>query len=280
MKKAYTAPIIILCTLLCLPMFSSTTDAITGNFAADSTPYVGVVVLFSDAARTQPVGYCSGFLLSPTIMVTAGHSLIDVEAASICFDEGPISYAIENKEIIYYGTDTVYNGTVVPYPQYNPTLTGNQEFATNDIGLIVLDQQVEGITAFPTLPQAGFADTLAAKTDLRIVGYGVQYQVTPRNNGGMNAWIGTVTRNSAQVQLLTANFEGSDRYLKLTANTAQGKGAATFGDSGGPVIYNSEGEDIVLAVNAFVSSVNCRGVSYHTRVDTQQVLDWISEYLA
>jgi hypothetical protein len=73
---------------------------------------------------------------------------------------------------------------------------------------------------------------------------------------------------------LNSNFQGSDYYLKLTANTAQGKGTIVFGDSGGPVIYQVEGQDVVVAVNAFVSSVNCNGVSYHTRLDTAQVLAW------
>jgi hypothetical protein len=79
---------------------------------------------------------------------------------------------------------------------------------------------------------------------------------------------------------LNSNFQGSDYYLKLTADTAQGKGAIVFGDSGGPVIYQVEGQDAVVAVNAFVSSANCNGVSYHTRLDTAQVLAWVTSYLA
>ena len=76
-------------------LFSSTAYAITGNSTPDSTPYVGVVVLFSDEARQIPIGYCSGFLISPTVMITAGHSLLNVAAVSVCFDKGPISYAIK-----------------------------------------------------------------------------------------------------------------------------------------------------------------------------------------
>jgi hypothetical protein len=77
--------------------------------------------------------------------------------------------------------------------------------------------------------------------------------------------------------MLAANFEGSEKYLKLTANPSQGKGAVAFGDSGGPVIRNVDGQDIVVAVNAFISSDNCNGVSYHTRLDVPEVLDWINE---
>jgi len=164
------------------------------------------------------------------------------------------------------------------YPHYNPTLAGNQEFATSDIGIIILNEPVNGITDFPSLPEENFADTLPAKTDLRVIGYGLQYQVTPKN-GVENSWVGTVSRNSAIVQLVNNNFAGGDKYLKLTANNGQDRGGIAFGDSGGPVVYSSDEGEIELAVNAFVSSDNCRGVSYHTRLDVQQVQEWIKGYL-
>jgi hypothetical protein len=277
-NKLTTFTLIIAITLTAT--LTGTATAITGNSKPDTTPYVGVVVLFADAARTQPISYCSGFLISPTVMITAGHSLLSAQSVSVCFDQGPISYGIQDGQIVYYGAETIYNGNPVAYPGYYPTLAGNQEFQTSDIGLIILDQPVSGVTEFPTLPTAGFTDTLPKKTELTVIGYGLQDQVTPKNNGPANSWIGTVSRNSATVQLLNSNFQGSDYYLKLTADTAQGKGAIVFGDSGGPVIYQVEGQDVVVAVNAFVSSVNCNGVSYHTRLDTAQVLAWVTSYLA
>ena len=67
----------------------------------------------------------------------------------------------------------------------------------------------------------------------------------------------------------------------MTANPSQGKGGIAFGDSGGPVIYqaNNGSPGIVLAINAMVDNSNCAGVTYHTRIDTTQVLDWVDEYL-
>ena len=110
----------------------------------------------------------------------------------------------------------------------------------------------------------------------------MQIQTNPRNDGPENSWIGTVSRNSAQVELLNGNFKGSDCYLKLTANNGQDKGGIAFGDSGGPVIYkaDSKGQETVIAVNSFVSSINCGGVTYHARLDTPQVLAWINGYLS
>lgn len=273
------AMIFLLSVVLCFSLVNNTTYAISGNYTPDETSYVGVIVLFSDQSRTQPIGYCTGFLISPTVMLTAGHSLVGTEAVSICFDDGPIGYEIKEGKIIYYGVTKVYEGTPVVYPNYNPTLAGNQEFATSDVGLIILSEPAEEISVFPELPEENFADTLQARTDLSVIGYGLQYQITPKKNGIENSWVGTVSRNSAIVQLVNNNFAGGDKYLKLTANNGQDRGRIAFGDSGGPVIYSSGDQEIVLAVNAFVSSANCRGVSYHTRLDIQQIQDWIDGYL-
>src|SRR5665647_3619045 len=248
MKIVKAAKWAILVALIALVSLSGGVYGVTGNYEADSTPYVGVVVLFSDAARTNPIGYCSGFLLSPTVMVTAGHSLVGAQAISVCFDQGPISYTRENGEIVYYGASTIYDGQMVPYPLYNPSFSGNSEFATSDIGLIILNQEVTEVTDFPALPKEGFTDTLDMKTKLKEIGYGLQFQLTPKNTGVVNSWVETLSCNTATAQLISGNFADSDKYLKLTANPSQGKGGVAFGDSGGPVIYNSGSQDIVLSL--------------------------------
>ncbi len=270
-----------LCALVVLSLFTSTVYGISGNYSndsSDSRSYVGVVVLFSNPNRQFPIGFCSGFLISSTTMITAGHSLLNVAAVSVCFDKGPISYEIIDGAIVYYGKDKIYNGVPEAYPDYVPATSGKKEFATSDIGLIRLDTPVpvSDIT-LPNLPDVGFVDTLPSKTNLEVIGYGFEYQLTPKNNGVMNSWRGSLSRNIAQSQLSPANFDGSAKFLKLSANAAQDKGGISFGDSGGPVIYtDSNGKDIVLAVNAFVSNSNCAGVTYHTRIDTQDIIAWIT----
>ncbi|MCL4429889.1 MAG: trypsin-like serine protease [Chloroflexi bacterium] len=283
MTTLRTAAIIGLCTLIALTSFFATTYAITGNYQPSSTPYVGIVVLFSDAARTQPISYSTGVLISPTVVLTAGHSVTGGVAASVCFDQGPIPYTVDASGKISYGTNQpVYNGVPIPYPAYTASVEAGAKASkvlqTSDVGLIILDTPVQEVTSFPTLPPAGLADTLPVKTDLQVIGYGVQYQTTPRGHD-VNTWMGTLSRNSATVQLLSTNFQGSSNYLMCTANAAQGKGGVAYGDSGGPVLYTDNGQSVVLAVNAYVNNANCAGVTYHTRIDNPQVLDWINGYL-
>lgn len=284
MKAVKIASIAILSTVIILAAFSSTTQAITGNYEPDETPYVCVVVLFSDTARLQPIGYCTGILLSPTVVLTAGHSCLAAAAASVCFDKDPISYTVEEGEIVYATTEPIYDGTPVAYPEYAyRVLTGankgNHIFSSSDVGVIILDESVEEITEYATLPTAGLAGTLPQRTYLRVAGYGMQFQVTPKRGGVPESWAGTVSCNTAQVQLLPANFAGSDKYLKCTANAAKDKGGIAFGDSGGPVLYNTESGEIVIAINSYANNANCAGVSYHCRIDTTDVLNWINGFL-
>lgn len=280
MKPLKIAITITLCTLTALTLFCTTTVAITGNSQPDSTPYVGIIVLFGDAARTQAISYSTGILISPTVVLTAGHSVTGGVAASVCFDQGPITYQMDQNGNMYYETNQpIYNGVPVPHPEFSANIeAGAKVFQTSDVGLIILDTPVQEITSFPTLPNAGLADTLPIKTALQVIGYGIQFKITPHGHNLYN-WEGSVSRNSATVELLSNNFQGSTNYLKCTANAAQGKGGVAYGDSGGPVLYNDKGQNTVLAVNAYVNNENCAGVTYHTRIDNQQVLEWINSYL-
>ncbi|MGE5574772.1 MAG: trypsin-like serine protease [Ignavibacteria bacterium] len=283
MKIIKAAKWAMLASLIALVSLSGGVYAITGNYQADSTPYVGVVVLFSDVDGTVPIGYCSGVLLSPTVMLTAGHSTLGAKVVSVCFDKGPIDYEIQDGKIVYPGSEVVYTGKPVTYNEYAYSLleasNGNQMYSTSDLGLIILDTPVDEVGDFPKLPSVGFVDTISAKTNLKEVGYGLQFQVTPKDNGLVNSWVGTLSCNEATAEFVSGNFAGSDKYLRLTANPSQGKGGVAFGDSGGPVLYGDGDSSIVLAVNAYVSNSNCAGVTYHTRIDTQQVLDLINSYL-
>jgi hypothetical protein len=64
--------------------------------------------------------------------------------------------------------------------------------------------------------------------------------------------------------------------MVLSMKPGGGKGNLCFGDSGGPDLL--AGTDTVLAVNSYVTNINCSGVGYSSRVDIQEILDWINGY--
>ncbi len=283
MKPLKKIVLLALCSSIVVAAFCTTSYGITGNYAPDSTPYVGIIVLFSDAARTQAIGYGTGVLISPTVVLTAGHCVSGGVAASVCFDQGPIYCSMDETGSMSYETNQpIYNGVPVPYPEFAASLEAgvkaSQFLQTSDVGLIILDTPVQEVTTFPTLPNEDLANTLSVNTDLKVLGYGIQCQIRPggRLFGALDI---AVSRNTANVDLLSTKFSGSNNYIMCTANAAQGKGGVAYGDSGGPVLYAANGQTIVLAINALVSNANFAGVTYHTRIDNPQVLSWINGYL-
>jgi hypothetical protein len=84
------------------------------------------------------------------------------------------------------------------------------------------------------------------------------------------------TLQQAMEQLVSGKFVHSAEFMRLALNPGGETGGTCFGDSGGPDLLR--GTNIVLAVNSYVTNVNCSGVGYSARVDIQEVLDWINRF--
>ena len=125
-------------------------------------------------------------------------------------------------------------------------------------------------------------DTLANKTAADFVGYGVQFQANIPGSQlpqppPFYRWGGPRVRMYAPGELVSGNFRHSDEFIRFSLNPGGGSGGTCFGDSGGPDLLG--GTDTVLAVNSYVTNVNCSGVGYSQRVDVPEVLEWIESYL-
>jgi hypothetical protein len=232
-------------------------------------PYVGLLV-FEDRPG-HPVWRCSGALLSPTVVLTAGHCTDGTVAARIWFDEN-----VNTQEYPFGGT-TSYEGVPHTYPGFCLGCgQGLPGFDTGDVGVVVLTEPVPTsvVSAYAQLPEAGLVDILATGTAVDLVGYGVQEQI---HGGGPPVWTGQRIRLAAPSQLVSGAFVHSDEFMRLTANPGGGKGGTCFGDSGGPDLRG--GTNIVLGVNSYVTNTNCAGVTYSMRVDLPEVLAWVESYL-
>ena len=139
--------------------------------------------------------------------------------------------------------------------------------------MIVFDEEVD-LPRYAELPTEGLVDTLPMKSDIDLVGYGVQFD---SGGGPRIPYDGVFTRYYAPTQLVASNHVHSDEYIKLTANPAQGKGGTCFGDSGGPDLLAET--DIILADNSYVTNGNCAGVTYSNRIDTEYALEFINDFL-
>jgi len=277
-RKHLLGIIVLVSVLIAGPLLSGTAYAITnGEPDAGRHPYVGLLVFDVEGG---PAWRCTGSLLSPTVVLCAGHCTEEAVAARIWFDEGPIDAVWDDPPGEYpYGGDESYEGIPYTNPDYriiDAPGNGLPTFSYRDVGIVVLTEPVpeDVVSEYAQLPNAGQVDTLQVMTDVDLVGYGVQ---TRHVGGGPPYWTGLRNRLYARAKLIASNFAWSDEFVRLTANPGQGKGGTTFGDSGGPVLLGDT--DTILAVSSYVTNYNCAGTSYHSRVDIPEVLEWINSFL-
>ena len=252
-------------------------------------PYVGLVVLID--ADGLPLWRCSGSLISESLFLLAGHCTApdgpDVPArAAIWFGAGPIltdpdflnGVTNPDGKCSAPGVDGYpCVGDASGTPDTNPDFcigcgNGLPGFAIRDVGVVVLDAARPG--PYAQLPTPGLVDTLKNKTNVDFVGYGVQFQISGKGGIPPQArWAGPRQRMYAPSELVSGNFVHSDEFIKFALNPGGGSGGTCFGDSGGPDLLG--GTNTVLAVNSYVTNVNCSGVGYSSRVDIPEVLAWI-----
>jgi hypothetical protein len=249
-----------------------------GQPDGDDHPYVGLLVF--DPAPGVPGWRCSGALIAPDVVLTAGHCTDGAVAARVWFDE-----RLQDDDGTFLVPDYPSGGVVAiegtPYtnPDYdsvdNPYGGGNglPAFAYRDVGIVVLDEPVD-MDEMGLLPEAGLVDTLKNKTDVDLVGYGVQEMI---HGGGPPYWTGLRNRLYAPSKFVSGKFVHAAEFMRLSLNPGGGKGGTCFGDSGGPDLLGDT--DTILAVNSYVTNYNCAGVGYSSRVDIPEVLAWINTFL-
>jgi hypothetical protein len=284
-KVLILSGVVVLLAITVVPALAITNGQPDGT----NHPYVGLLVFDVDdgAGGHVPSHRCSGSLIAPNVVLTAGHCTDGTVAARVWFDED-VTYAAVPFPLYPFGGpgSGAIEGTPYTNPNYNvgnPYAGGNglPAFSFRDVGIVVLDEDVD-VGGFASLPDAGLVDTLKNKTSVDFVGYGVKFQAQIPGNQlpqppPFYRWTGPRTRYFAPSELVSGNFVHSAEYMKLALNPGGGSGGLCFGDSGGPDLLG--GTDTVLAVNSYVTNVNCSGVGYSARVDIPEVLEWIDSFL-
>ncbi len=260
---------VVLLTVVVLLALSVTAvhAVIWGEKDGNDHPYVGLLVFDVDGT---PAWRCSGTLIAPTVVLTAGHCTSGADAARVWFDSD-----LQNNPEYPFGGSTSTEGTPHAHPGYDGFATFPN---TSDVGVVVLDEPVTDV-GYGALPEEGAVGDLYYNRPpgppplMNIVGYGLQ-SVVPDLQAERVRYQG----NPQIVELNSANTGGWNIHLGSNNGKGQGQGGACFGDSGGPALL-SEDSNVVGGVGSFVLNLNCVGAGFYYRVDTAHALDWVETFL-
>lgn len=252
--------------LLCYPPAG---QCVTNSTLDNSLhPNVGTIVA---EYRTPGVksSACTGTLISPRVFLTAGHcvallqGMFHVTQVWVTFDP------------VFGSTSTnLYSGTM----HLNPLYPGKGASDPEDLGVIVLDAPVVGITP-ATLPSLALLDEMQFKGSLRnslftIVGYGATD--TLFGGGAPDANEGEGTRRYATEGFLALN----QNLIKLNQNTVFGYGGSSHGDSGGPNFLNATG-GIPSMLVAITIGGDPWGIEHNVayRLDTPEARAFLGQFV-
>lgn len=266
-----------------------------GEPDGDDHPYVALLIFGAETPDGfVPFWRCSGALIAPDVILTAGHCTDGATGARAWFAEGPVEWGTWDPDTNptcagETGYPCTGDAEGMPYtnPDYrseeNPYGGGNglPAFSYRDVGIVVLGEELD-VGGLADLPDPGDVDALPNKAPIDLVGYGVQYQEQIPGRylpqpPPYYRWAGPRVRLYAPTEMVSGQFVHSAEYMRLALNPGGESGGSCFGDSGGPDLL--AGTDIVLAVNSYVTNVNCAGVGYSARVDIPEVLEWIEEFV-
>jgi len=284
---------------------SSASAITTGQPDGGEHPHVGELIFFDadfiDSRFDDPGGWfsCSATMLSPTVIVTAGHCTFGVgedgESTTTGGGDGSGGNDIwfDNSETAHfdgfppssdYGRDENqqryedraaflnaspfwHRGTSHPHPEF-----ADAPFFHHDAGVVVLDAPIS-LGTYGAIPTLGYLDRYAGQPHhlFEVVGYGLT------KSGPFTAEGGDV-RLKGDVKLNTLHGNPQDTFILLSNNPGKPhRGGTCFGDSGGPT-FDDTNSNLVVAVTSFGFSSTCSGVGGAYRLDQPDDLAFLATF--
>jgi secreted trypsin-like serine protease len=247
--------------------------AIIGGERDEVHTNVGVVRFTTADGRFR----CSGTLISPTVVLTAGHCTGDsgdspATNVYVSFNtdlpSDPLAAGITPEESATRAANYI-TGTAHPDPGWDGKLSISKQ---HDQGVVVLDQPATtkwpGITPAPLLPVGTLDANQGAlkKETFTLVGYGVDI-------GAKKTQIVVTERRSTTSFL--KNVQDEVVAFQINDRDSKAGGGSCFGDSGGPVFLGP----YVAGDASYVNSLTCNATGAYQRVDTAYSRAFLQQFL-
>ena len=219
-----------------------------------------------------PAFRCSGTLIAPTFVLTAGHCAGEPgEFSGIrVFTESDVQDG--NNNFPNAGPNTVEAVRWASHPAFT-----NAAFFLHDVGMIELEDPVNLDPGdYGDLPTAGQLNALKTRRGLQdvtftAVGYGLQ-QINP-------VFIqAEKVRMVAHPKLNQINVPGFVGDFSMLLSNNHSTGGTCFGDSGGPNYLGTS--NVIAGVTSFGINGNCAGTGGVFRLDKQDVLDFVDDFMS
>jgi secreted trypsin-like serine protease len=243
------------------------TASLITNGSVDGNAHPATVLIVMDE-KGVPSWLCSGTLIAPKIVLTAGHCAGEPgEFSGIrIYTESNVDDG--NNNFPFAGPNSVEAVSWKAHPQYT-----SAAFFVHDVGVITLKKAVNlAASQYGKLPTVNQLDALqpSSSTTFTSVGYGVQ-RINPVF---IQQDLIRMSANPHLVQINTPGFTG-DFSLLLSNNASTG--GTCFGDSGGPNYLGSS--NVIAGVTSFGLNGTCGGTGGVFRLDRQNVLDFVNSFL-
>ncbi|XP_049875448.1 collagenase-like [Pectinophora gossypiella] len=215
-----------------------------GSFApANVHPYLGGLIISLEGISGNSV--CGSTLISANRLVTAARCWFDGRHQATQF------LVVLGSQYLFFGGTRIPTSTVISHPQYSPATL------VNDIAVVYLpnnvffNQRIQPLA----LPSATDLAEEFVGTWAIAAGYGrTSDQQTSISTGTQISHVTLQVQSVAQCQSLLGLWV---QPSMLCTSGAGGVGICA-GDTGGPLVLNRNGQNILVGIASFTSDLGCQ----------------------